>query len=66
MAKDMLGSFGLIPFGLMMGICGGAPSPKHDIRLGDVVVSSPISRLGSVIHYEFGGLLLARKKMVAS
>jgi len=38
----------------MMGIGGGAPSSKHDIRLGDVVVGSPAGRMGGVIHYEFG------------
>ena len=35
-AKDMLRSFGSIRIGLMVGIGGGAPSQKHDIRLGDV------------------------------
>src|SRR5437764_2206100 len=39
-AKDMLSSFPNIRIGLMVGIGGGAPSPKHDIRLGDVVVSA--------------------------
>ena len=39
-AKDMLRSFPSIRFGMMVGIGGGAPSLKHDIRLGDVVVSS--------------------------
>lgn len=53
-AKDMLRSFPSIRFGLMVGIAGGAPSKKHDIRLGDVVVSSPIGKTGGVIHYEFG------------
>jgi nucleoside phosphorylase len=53
-AKDMLRSFASIRFGLMVGIAGGAPSNKHDIRLGDVVVSSPTGRTGGVIHYEFG------------
>lgn len=53
-AKDMLRSFPSIRFGLMVGIAGGAPSNKHDIRLGDVVVSSPTGRTGGVIHYEFG------------
>jgi hypothetical protein len=51
-AKDMLRSFPSIRFGLMVGIAGGAPSKKHDIRLGDVVVSSPTGRTGGVIHYE--------------
>jgi nucleoside phosphorylase len=53
-AKDMLRSFSQIRFGLMVGIGGGAPSEKHDIRLGDVVVSSPVKRTSGVIHYEFG------------
>lgn len=53
-ARDMLRSFPSIRFGLMVGIGGGAPSAKHDIRLGDVVVSSPVGRTGGVIHYEFG------------
>ncbi|KAL9564049.1 hypothetical protein ACKAV7_011823 [Fusarium commune] len=39
-ARDMLGSFPNICIGLLVGIGGGAPSPNHDIRLGDIVVSS--------------------------
>jgi nucleoside phosphorylase len=53
-AKDMQRSFSQIRFGLMVGNGGGAPSEKHDIRLGDVVVSSPVKRTGGVIHYDFG------------
>src|SRR5271156_6128338 len=60
-AKDMLRSFPSIRFGLMVGIGGGAPSPKHDIRLGDVVVSSPVGRTGGVIHYEFGKTIQNQK-----
>jgi hypothetical protein len=52
-AKDMLRSFPSIQVGLMVGIGGGASSPKHDIRLGEVVVSSPVSRMGGVIYCEF-------------
>ncbi|KAK2771490.1 pfs domain-containing protein [Colletotrichum kahawae] len=37
-APDMLESFPNIRLCLMVGIGGGAPSTKHDIRLGDVVV----------------------------
>ena len=40
MARDMLHSFSNVRLGVMVGIGGGAPSVKHDIRLGDVVVSS--------------------------
>jgi len=60
-AKDMLRSFPSIRFGLMVGIGGGAPSPKHDIRLGDVVISSPVGRTGGVIHYEFGKTIQNQK-----
>jgi len=60
-AKDMMRSFSQIRFGLMVGIGGGAPSEKHDIRLGDVVVSSPVKRAGGVIHYEFGKTIQDKK-----
>ena len=60
-AKDMHRSFPSIRFGLMVGIGGGAPSPKHDIRLGDVVVSSPVGRNGGVIYYEFGKAMQNQK-----
>jgi nucleoside phosphorylase len=53
-AKDMLRSFENINISLMVGIGGGAPSMKHDIRLGDVVVSAPGDQNGGVVHYEFG------------
>lgn len=54
--KDMLHSFPNIRIGLMVGIGGGAPSAKHDIRLGDVVVSSSSSSTGqgAVFQYDFG------------
>jgi nucleoside phosphorylase len=42
-ARDMLHSFPNIRIGLMVGIGGGAPSQKHDIRLGDVVVLQSFS-----------------------
>jgi hypothetical protein len=60
-AKDMLRSFPAIRFGLTVGIGGGAPSGKHDIRLGDVIVSSPVGRTGGVIHYEFGKTIPNKK-----
>lgn len=53
-AKDMLRSFSSIRIGLMVGVGGGAPSSKHDIRLGDVVVSSPSHGKGGVFQYDFG------------
>lgn len=53
-AEHMLSSFPAIRFGLMVGIAGGAPSQKHDVRLGDVVVSSPTPKHGGVLQYDFG------------
>ncbi|KAL5083750.1 hypothetical protein Trisim1_000954 [Trichoderma cf. simile WF8] len=50
----MLHSFPNIRIGLMVGIGGGAPSSKHDIRLGDVVVSAPRGGNGGVFQYDFG------------
>ncbi|KAF4959533.1 hypothetical protein FGADI_1600 [Fusarium gaditjirri] len=53
-AKDMTRSFRNIRFGLMVGIGGGAPTKQHDIRLGDVVVSSPTAGQSGVFQYDFG------------
>lgn len=53
-ARDMLHSFTNVRIGLMVGIGGGAPNAKHDIRLGDVVVSVPQNGLGGVLQYDFG------------
>jgi nucleoside phosphorylase len=53
-AKDMLHSFPNVRIGLMVGIGGGAPSRKHDIRLGDIVVSAPRDGKGGVFQYDFG------------
>jgi hypothetical protein len=49
----MLHSFPNIRIGLMVGIGGGAPSQKHDIRLGDVVVSASRDETGGVFQYDF-------------
>lgn len=53
-AKDMARSFPNVRIGLMVGIGGGAPSQKQDIRLGDVVVSSPGYGSGGVFQYDYG------------
>jgi nucleoside phosphorylase len=53
-ASRMLLSFPNVRIGLMVGIGGGAPSPKHDIRLGDVVVSATRDGKGGVFEYDFG------------
>ena len=52
--SQLRSSFPSIRMGLLVGIGGGAPSKKHDIRLGDVVVSQPSTSSGGVIQYDFG------------
>ncbi|OLN86257.1 hypothetical protein CCHL11_04125 [Colletotrichum chlorophyti] len=59
-ARDMLHSFPNIRVGLMVGVGGGAPSKKHDIRLGDIVVSSPCNGKGGVFQYDFGKTIQAQ------
>jgi nucleoside phosphorylase len=59
-ARDMLHSFPNIRIGLMVGIGGGAPSPNHDIRLGDVVVSAPRNGKSGVFQYDFGKTIQAQ------
>lgn len=54
-------SFPDIRIGMMVGIGGGAPSQKHDIRLGDVVVSVPGDRKGGVFQYDFGKTIQDQK-----
>ncbi|KAG9570980.1 purine and uridine phosphorylase, partial [Aureobasidium melanogenum] len=51
---NILRSFSYIRIGLMVGIGGGAPTSANDIRLGDVVVSSPKDGHGGVYHYDLG------------
>ncbi|KAH8652847.1 hypothetical protein BGZ61DRAFT_511129 [Ilyonectria robusta] len=53
-ATNMQHSFPNVRIGLMVGIGGGAPSEKHDIRLGDIVVSAPRDGEGGVFQYDFG------------
>lgn len=53
-ARDMLYSFPNIRIRLMVNIGGGAPSKSHDIRLGDIVVSSRDSDNGGVFQYNYG------------
>ncbi|KAH0027548.1 purine and uridine phosphorylase, partial [Aureobasidium melanogenum] len=60
-AANMLNSFPNIRVGLMVGIGGGAPTAKRDIRLGDVVVSSPGNHTGGVYQYDYGKTIQDRK-----
>jgi nucleoside phosphorylase len=52
--RDMVIRFPNIKFYLLVGIGGGAPSTKHDIRLGDVIVGylAP-EREDNVFQYDF-------------
>ncbi|KAH7268752.1 hypothetical protein B0J15DRAFT_441888 [Fusarium solani] len=59
-ARDMLRSFPNIRIGLMVGIGGGAPSAKHDIRLGDIVVSTRDGGKGGVFQYDYGKAIQER------
>lgn len=53
-ARDMQSAFPKIRFWLLVGIGGGVPTERNDIRLGDVVVSNPSNTDGGVIQYDFG------------
>jgi nucleoside phosphorylase len=53
-ANDMVRTFTNIKIVLLVGIGGGIPSPAHDIRLGDIVVSQPSGTSGGVIQYDIG------------
>ncbi|CAI7673138.1 unnamed protein product [Penicillium viridicatum] len=55
-ARDMVRTFPRLRFALMVGIGGGAPTTRNDIRLGDVVVSQPKDGFGGVIQYDLGKL----------
>lgn len=53
-AVQMKSAFTSARFGLMVGIGGGVPSEEADIRLGDVVVSTPYKTHGGVVQYDSG------------
>ncbi|KFZ19986.1 hypothetical protein V501_00366 [Pseudogymnoascus sp. VKM F-4519 (FW-2642)] len=52
-ANNMKRSFP-IKIGLMVGIGGGVPSKKSDIRLGDIAVSQPTGSHGGVFQWDYG------------
>jgi nucleoside phosphorylase len=56
-AKDILNSFPNIRIGLIVGISGGTLSRKHDIRLGDIVISASSDGKGSMFQYDFGKII---------
>ncbi|KAL2834325.1 hypothetical protein BDW59DRAFT_46333 [Aspergillus cavernicola] len=52
--SQMLFTFPQIQFGVMVGIGGGVPGERYDIRLGDVVVSKPTGSCSGVVQYDYG------------
>jgi nucleoside phosphorylase len=53
--SGMLRSFPNIRIRLLVGIAGGVPSYQVDIRLGDIVVGSPVSSSGGVMLLKGSG-----------
>lgn len=53
-ARDMMHSFPNIRIGLMVGVANGAPTERHDIRRGDIVVSAACNGMGGVYQLDFG------------
>ncbi|KZL72126.1 pfs domain-containing protein [Colletotrichum incanum] len=53
-ATNIARTFPGIKWRFLVGIAGGIPSNKHDIRLGDVVVSMPEGQFGGVVQYDLG------------
>ncbi|OAP55160.1 hypothetical protein AYL99_10860 [Fonsecaea erecta] len=55
-ATQLMNDFPSLRFGLLVGIGGGIPDRegKLDIRLGDIVVSTPTATNGGVIQYDMG------------
>ncbi|KAK4085591.1 uncharacterized protein Triagg1_581 [Trichoderma aggressivum f. europaeum] len=55
-AENMRRTFKNIKFALLVGIGGGVPGEKKDIRLGDIVVSYPNGTYTGVVQYDYGKL----------
>jgi nucleoside phosphorylase len=57
MASQLQNDFPSLQFALLVGVGGGVPNmDKHDIRLGDVVVSKPTQTFGGVVQFDHGKL----------
>ena len=53
-ATNLSRTFPSIRFRLLVGIGGGVPSRKNDIRLGDVVIGVPTGKHGGIVQYDLG------------
>ncbi|KAJ5267113.1 hypothetical protein N7478_009921 [Penicillium angulare] len=62
-ATNMLNSFPNVRIGLMVGIGGGVPGEKNDIRLGDIVVGTTCASDGTagIFQYDFGKSIQGQK-----
>ena len=56
-AESMRHAFPNIHIAFLVGIGGGVPSPKHDIRLGDIVVGIPGNGESGVLQYDYGKMI---------
>jgi nucleoside phosphorylase len=59
-AERLWTSFHAVKALLLVGIGGGVPTTKNEMRLGDVVVSRPDGKYGGVVQYDFGKALEGR------
>lgn len=62
---QMLASFKSIRLNLMVGVGGGVPYTKEDVRLGDIVVSRPAASRPGIIQYDLGKKL-ARDQFIST
>lgn len=53
-ATNLSHTFPSIELRLMVGIAGGVPTERNDIRLGDVVISMPMDAHAGVVQYDLG------------
>jgi nucleoside phosphorylase len=53
-AVHLARSFPAVSLRLLVGIGGGVPAQEVDIRLGDVVISTPSGTSGGVVEYDLG------------
>ncbi|RPA73454.1 purine and uridine phosphorylase [Ascobolus immersus RN42] len=66
-ANHMLRTFPNLRICLMVGIGGGVPSDRNDIRLGDVVIGSPTNNgTGGVVQYDHGRAVHSQKHLKPS
>lgn len=54
-ATQLHASYTSVQFNLMVGVAGGVPGTKEDIRRGDVVVSKSTARWLGVVQYDLNG-----------